>query len=295
MTDTVIAMLGMIGITPSDVVSTERLSGLTNANYLVKTRDDELIVRIGSADRACAHDMSRDAEAQVLASAQAAGLGVEVLAYELPDGHLVTRRVSADTYEKAPEQFADPETFACIVERVKQVHALPPVAHVFDPIGKAKKTIDLAMREGIDLPRGVPHLLEKAREIEARWRPTDPAFAVLCHNDLFSVNILQTIPATLIDWEFVGMGDPFFDLATLLVACDDAHPLGLEHRELALTAYCGEATHDRLMHLNDMLFVVRLHAALWGVVQQVLRVPEPDGFSYARYAEYMLNQLMAEI
>lgn len=295
MKDKVIALLDSIGITPSDIVSTERISGLTNANYLVKTRDDELIVRIASADRAWAHGMSRDAEAQVLAAAQAAGLGVEVLSYELPDGHLVTRKVAAGTYETAPERFASPETFASIVERVKQVHALPPVAHVFDPIAKATKTVDLAKREGIDLPRGVSRLLEKAHEIEARWKPTDPLSLVLCHNDLFSVNILQTSPPTLIDWEFVGLGDPFFDLATLLVACDDAHPLGMEHGELALTVYFGEADRDRIDHLSDMILVVRLHAALWGVVQQALRVPEPDGFTYAQYTEYMLNQLIAEI
>lgn len=288
-------LLARIEISPSEIVATERISGLTNANYLVKTHDDEVIVRIASEKSAEVHGMSRNVEAQVLRSAQAAGLGVEILFYELPDGHLVTRKLAAETYETAPARFQEHGTFAEIVERVKLIHELPAVDHIFDPFAKVERTVAVARQHGVKLPEGVTRLLANAQRIGKRWYPLDPSSTALCHNDLFSVNILQTGPPRFIDWEFVGMGDVFFDLATLLVACDDAHPLGLEYRTIALDAYFGEVSDSLLAHLDDMTFMVRLHASMWGIVQQVLRVREPEGFTYKDYAAYMFAQLIAEL
>lgn len=288
-------LLDGVGIRTADIVDTERISGLTNTNFRVRTHDDEVIVRIASAERACAHGMSREAEAQILTSAEAAGLGAEVLLYELPDGHLVTRKLAAATYDLAPERFRDSDVFTSLIERVKCIHALPKVDHRFNPYAKIEAVAGIVEREGLWLPNDFTRLLEKMAQIKNRWIPLDPALVAPCHNDLFSVNIVQTSPLRFIDWECAGVGDIFFDLATLLVATDDVHPLGIEHRRMVLDVYFGCSDETLLAHLDDMVFMVRLHAGVWGIIQQMLRVPEPNGFTYTEYTKYMLDQLIGEL
>ena len=52
--------------------------------------------------------------------------------------------------------------------------------------------------------------------LEATRRSVRPS--ALCHNDLVAGNILETDGQglVLIDWEYAGIGDPFFDLAVVV-------------------------------------------------------------------------------
>jgi thiamine kinase-like enzyme len=121
--------------------------------------------------------------------------------------------------------------------------------------------------------------LDKTRQIE-RERADAPL--VLCHNDPFPTNFLDDGRVRLLDWEFAGMGDPFYDLAS---AC---HGCTLEQKALLLECYFGQATASALETLEQMWFIV----AFWNVTWALLQIGNPHAdFDYARMIENVFGQM----
>ena len=86
----------------------------------------------------------------------------------------------------------------------------------------------------------------------------------------------------IVDWEYAGMGDRFFDLANFSVN----HELTDDQNEELLTAYFGELAEADLSALRLMRFMSDFREAMWGVVQQGLS--ELD-FDFAAYASRALR------
>ena len=81
-------------------------------------------------------------------------------------------------------------------------------------------------------------LSDRAGEILGRAPDTESVNA-LCHNDLVAENILR-VPGrglVLIDWEYAGIGDPYFDLAVVV----RHHGLGDALTQRFLAVYLGRA------------------------------------------------------
>jgi thiamine kinase-like enzyme len=102
---------------------------------------------------------------------------------------------------------------------------------------------------------------------------------VPCHNDLLNANFIRS-PAgiRIVDWEYAGMGDRFFDLANFAVN----HDLEADGERLLLEAYFGEAPEAATAHLRVMRFMSDFREAMWGVLQQ--GISELD-FDFAAYAD----------
>jgi len=84
----------------------------------------------------------------------------------------------------------------------------------------------------------------------------------------------------LVDWEYAGMGDPFFDLGNFAVN----HELTEESERDLLSAY-GSDDSDALVLMR---FMSDFREAMWGVVQ--LAISELD-FDFAAYAEEHFERL----
>jgi thiamine kinase-like enzyme len=90
------------------------------------------------------------------------------------------------------------------------------------------------------------------------------AAACLCHNDLLPANFIdEGGRLRLIDWEYAGAGDPFFDLGNLAVNLQ----LSEAQERTLLTAYLGAARPDDLRRLRLMRLASDLREAMWGFVQ----------------------------
>ena len=274
----------------------EPLPGLSNRNFRVVLGQDEYIVRLASrnADRL---GISRQAEAEALRLAHDVGLGPDVVRYALPEGDLITRPIAARPFSEMPETYREVDTLRSIVRVVRRVHGLPPLGHTFDPFARIRTSFRRAAEFDVPLPTGSERALRRLDEIEAARGPLKPPYLALCHNDLFAGNLLDAYPTRLVDWEFVGMGDVFFDLATLLVSCDEASPLPEEQRRAILCEYFGEETSAHRRRLDDMVLVVQLHVVAWGLTHHVLGTPEHgwEGFTYLGFATDLLTGLIAEI
>ena len=116
-------------------------------------------------------------------------------------------------------------------------------------------------------------------------RPEQP-----CHNDLLNANFIRS-PAgiRIVDWEYAGMGDRFFDLANFSVN----HELTEEEERLMLEAYFGELRDTDAAHLRVMRFMSDFREAMWGVVQQGISELDFDFVGYARQHFERLAQTAA--
>jgi len=110
-----------------------------------------------------------------------------------------------------------------------------------------------------------------------------------CHNDLLNANFIDDgNRIRIVDWEYAGMGDPFFDLGNFSVN----HQLTPEQDAYLLTAYDGTDEPDapRLARLTLMRVVSDFREAMWGVLQQAISTLEVD---FVAYADEHFDRLLA--
>jgi thiamine kinase-like enzyme len=254
---------------PGQQVAIEPLGGgITNRNFKVETDGRKFVLRIGGRDTEL---LGIDRSAEHAASTVAAdlGLGPEVIAYLEPEGYLVTR-------------YVDGEVGKVDVDRVgaalRRLHNGPDFPGRFDSFRVVEAYRTTAREHGV----GVPSAYERAKELAdqiARRRSRAPLRP--CHNDLLNANFIDDgVRLWLVDWEYAGMGDPFFDLGNFAVN----HELTEESERALLSAYGSDDAEALVL----MRFMSDFREAMWGVVQ--LAISELD-FDFAAYAEEHFERL----
>jgi len=112
---------------------------------------------------------------------------------------------------------------------------------------------------------------------------------VPCHNDLLPSNfLLDGGRVTILDWEYAGMGDRYFDLGNLSV--NNAFTPDDDARLLDAYFGPGGATRRRRARLALMRLMSDYREAMWGVVQAA--VSDLD-FDFLAYAERHFSRLRA--
>ena len=121
-------------------------------------------------------------------------------------------------------------------------------------------------------------------ELHQHSRAIEAAFGaalmppVPCHNDLLPGNVLFGADrAWLLDYEYAGMNDAFFDLANLSVNCG----LNEAADEALLTSYFGTVTASRWARLQLMKVMSEFREGMWAVVQQAISTLDTDFVAYA--------------
>jgi thiamine kinase-like enzyme len=111
---------------------------------------------------------------------------------------------------------------------------------------------------------------------------------VPCHDDLLAANFIRSRDRVwIVDWEYAGMGDRYFDLGNLSVNNEFADA----DDERLLEAYWGEpCTPRRFAALRLMRAMSDVREALWGVVQGAISDLDLD---FADYADQHLRRLQA--
>jgi thiamine kinase-like enzyme len=126
-------------------------------------------------------------------------------------------------------------------------------------------------------PRAYERLHQQSRRIEAAFAKA-PLPLVPCHNDLLPANVLfGDDRAWLLDFEYAGMNDMFFDLGNLSVNCG----LDVAAEEHLLLLYFGETTRSGMARLQLMKMMSEFREGMWAVVQQAISTLDTDFVSYA--------------
>jgi thiamine kinase-like enzyme len=253
--------------------------GITNHNFKVSLDGDAYVLRIGGKDTELLGIDRRSEHAAALAAA-AAGTGPEVVAFLEPEGALVTRFVEGR--QLSVEEMRSPEAIAAAIAALKPFHDGEPIPARFDSFRVVETYAEAAAARGVRVPAAYERAAELASRIAAVRgpQPLRP-----CHNDLLNANfILEGARLWIVDWEYAGMGDVFFDLANFSVN----HDFGPEADDELLAAYFGERSGADAASLTVMRFMSDLREATWGVVQQ--GISELD-FDFADYAQRHFERL----
>jgi thiamine kinase-like enzyme len=242
--------------------------GITNRNFKVQVGGREFVLRVGGKDTEL---LGIDRAAEHVASRVAAELGLapEVVAFVEPEGYLVTRYVDGEVGKV---------DVGWVGEALRRLHDGPALPGRFDSFRVIEEYRATAHKHGVFVPDAYGRSKGIADEIERRrfGAPIRP-----CHNDLLNANFIgDGLRTWLVDWEYAGMGDPFFDLGNFAVN----HELD-ESGERALLAAYG--SNDRRA-LVLMRFMSDFREAMWGVVQ--LAISELD-FDFAAYAAEHFERL----
>lgn len=249
--------------------------GLTNANYLITVDGARYVLRIGG-DNGAILGIDRNTERAAWAAAASIGVAPEVILYVLPKGHLITRYI--DGKEWTVDEFRQPETICRVAHTMKRVHALLAIDGIFSPYRDVEKRLEIARARRIALPEQLERCLSKLYEIEAMREAEMAGQVAFCHNDPFPNNFLDDGTVRLLDWEFAGMGDVFYDLASV------AHFFTHEQKAYLLECYFGEVRPAALQTLEQMWFVV----AFWNATWALLQIGNPhDDHDYATLAQHI--------
>ena len=255
--------------------------GITNRNYRVQLGEQAFVVRVPAATGALL-GIDRSVEHQASRLAAVAGVGPEVVAFIEPEGALVTRFVEGRSVTEA--QVHESAMLVRIAHALRRIHQAGSVSGSFSPFRVVEAYALTAVRHGGRLPpehdRAKP--LAVAIEQALPWEPP-----VLCHNDLLNANFIDDgATIRIVDWEYAGMGDRFFDFGNFAVN----HQLSEDDELQLLSAYFGRATPGQLARLRLLRLMSDFREAMWGVVQQ--SISELD-FDFAGYAQKHFDRMLS--
>jgi thiamine kinase-like enzyme len=280
------------GWSSAEDVQVQPLAGLTNTNYLVTVDAERFVLRVSGQNSALL-GIDREFEWEALQAAATAGIGPDLVHVLLPEGHLVTRFIEGRHW--TVDEYRTATNLQRVVDTVKRLHGLPAIRARFCPFRRVEAYARHARRFGVSFPGDFAAFVERMGAVEAAQRRDSSTWLGFCHNDLFSVNLLDDGLVRLVDWEFAGMGDIYFDLAALVYAYDTHAPLPAEEQEYLLECYFGEVTSTHRARLEGMKYMLLFFTAMWGLLQQGLLVeglvPAVEGFDYLDYAYNIFDVL----
>lgn len=180
--------------------------GPTNASFRAELGGEHFVLRLDKPG-AASLGLNRRNEYRISRWVSEAGLAPEPI-YSDPGGGVQLRRFLRGRSWTVSD-LEQPASLERLARLLNKLHALPRSGDPFDPLAAARR-----YSQHIDSDESRVLLIEAERlmgQISA-----GSSRQALCHNDLVSHNILEGEALMLIDWEYAGLGDPFFDLAVVV-------------------------------------------------------------------------------
>jgi thiamine kinase len=235
--------------------------GLTNESWRVQGGEHDVIVRISTADEH-ALQLDRVSEARVLNIVEQAGIGPQVLWCAPQSRLLITRTLPGRDWDEQAAR--EPRNIVRLAAVMRRLHALPVTADI--------RAIDLvAVLRGywseLDAQSNEPeeqHVEQRAHALQLAQASTVEAHHCLCHTDLHHFNIVDNGERLwILDWEYAGIGDPYFDLAS--VCC--WHQYDAVLCRALLLEYFGEVSAQSELRLAAMCWLFDYIKELWFAVR----------------------------
>lgn len=261
--------------------------GITNQNYKVTVGTEMFVVRVCTQGMSV-HGINRQVEQQCAQAAAQIGVASPIFAFVenfLGGGEaLISRYVAGVSLDAAAVGSA--AHLPQVIELIRRYHGLQHFAGRFDVFRIFANCLAAAQQLQAPLPTFTGQVTQEVQRIEnALQRNTLPLVA--CHNDLLPANFLQDRQGKLwlLDWEYAGWGDRFFDLGNLSVNNEftDAQD------EVLLTMYFGQVTAQDWARLKLMKITSDAREGIWGMVQWGI---SPLEFDFAAYGHRHLERFM---
>ena len=258
--------------------------GITNHNLKVEVDGELFVLRVAGKDTNLL-GIDRGVELAATQAAAAVGVGPRIVEFVEPEGWLVTRFIEGAI--PPVERMRDPDMLTRVAQALRAFHDGLPIPGSFDSFRVVEIYRETALARGGTIPEAYEWAHGIAQKIEAL---RGGAELKPCHNDLLNANFLDDgARLRIVDWEYAGMGDVFFDLANFSIN----HELDVAASATLLEAYFGEARSEAAAALELMRFMSDFREAMWGVVQTAVSELDFDFASYAAEHFERLEQISA--
>lgn len=269
----------------ADLRVTPLSGGITNHNYKIEMSGEAYVLRVGGNDTNLL-GIDRRVEYGCTLAASRAGVAPEPVAFVEPEGYLVTRFISGAGVPA--EAVSRPVILRKIVQSLRRYHALPGFPGEFSPFRVVESYYPTARELQAPLPSNMEWFLSVSGEIEKALLKA-PAVPVPCHNDLLNGNFIDDGNVIrILDWEYAGMGDRFFDLGNFAAQ----HGFGEAQDEALLREYFGAFTPAQRARLALMKIMSDMREAMWAMVQ--VNVSQIE-FDYVGYGAKYFQRIEAAV
>lgn len=249
--------------------------GLTNHNLKVTTPRGVFVARCSRSDTSLL-GIDREAEHANTLAAQQAGVGAPFVEFRPDLGVLVIGYIEGRTYDNA--DLRDPGVLARVAEACRALHSGPRFVGDFDMFSRQQTYLRTVEQGGFPRPDDYgdfdAQFLQVKAALAVNAGPTVP-----CNNDLLAGNIVDDGQKLwLIDYEYSGNNDPFFELGNTWTECRLDH----EHLEELVTAYVGHHAPEKVARTRLQAIVSQYGWSLWGFIQSATSDFDFDFYGWGR-------------
>jgi len=259
-----------------DNLKVTRLGGLTNLVYHIEDGSDNYVLRIpgeGTEDY-----IDRQVEAHNAQIAAGADVSAKLLFVDPSDGLMLAEHLGGVTM--SPKLFASRKgSPARAALAMKKLHTSGKEFNFrFELFSMIYEYLAVLEKLGAQLPEGYHEVVDTAGPIREAL-DANPVPLAPCHCDPLCENFLDTGEQMwIVDWEYSGMNDPFWDLGDLSVEAEFSNAQDHE----MMNAYCdgnvSEAVYGRMVIYKAMCDLLW---TLWGLIQHANDNPAEDFWVYA--------------
>ena len=253
-------------------------SGITNHNFKVDVDGATYVLRMGGQNTQLL-GIDRIAEHAANMRAAEVGVGPSVFALVQPEGWLVTHFIAG---RRMPaEELREPTCIIRVAAVLRRVHDAAAIPGHFDAHAVVDEYREVAQARGVVIPKDYAAAHATSDRIR---KARGPQPRVPCHNDLLNANFLDDGEIRIVDWEYAGMGDRFFDLGNLSANQE----FDVDEDRVLVAAYFGEERPADVAALRLMRFMSDFREAMWGLVQSGISSLD---FDFAGYAAQHFDRL----
>jgi thiamine kinase len=252
------------------------LKSETNAVYKLTSDAGPLVLRVNNP-RSTQLGIDRECESTVLVAIADATFAIPVIFNRPDDGYQVST-FAGGAHPDSPHA----DQIRAMGTALAELHGRRAPVTIVEP---SRQIEHYWHRLPLPLTKRLAHIRAGAQALH--WTPLTTS---LCHFDLLPPNLLLQPDAyggwrlVILDWEFAALGDPLFDLATLV----DGLNLGRDDVEVLLGAYANaEAGHDAIAKAR---VTSRFLALLW----RLTRDTDYNPTNSVEALERLLSQLKSD-
>ena len=253
------SLLRAAGFPPEECERSEQQLGSTNFSYRFTHWGEKYVLRLGT-NRADVLAINRSAERAAMSVASGLGIGASLTYFDEATGDMITREIEGR--ELTGDDFENPALVRDAALLLRSLHR-EKIGYPFDPDADIERRLAYVREKGAALHPRFEEAYRVYLDAKARAAQTPKEYFGLCHNDPFANNFLRAEDGRLylIDYEYAGMGNVFYDIACLIASWPEPRKIAF------LTAYFGAYQPEMLALLRDWAIIVMLWNSLWAYVK----------------------------